>query len=98
MIDLSLQHELVRILEEEILGLLVAEAVGLALVLGVDRAVGLDVLAERKAHHALVVELTLRGGDRHSGEGKSRNGGQRDGNSRHPWVLTGSGLDGLVCD
>src|SRR5262249_37230545 len=36
---------------------LVAEAIGLAVIDGVDRAVGLDVFAERKAHHALTAEL-----------------------------------------
>jgi hypothetical protein len=42
-----------RILHEVRLGLLIAEAIGLALVLGIHRAVGLDLLVQSEAFRIL---------------------------------------------
>src|SRR5262245_49670908 len=61
---MRLEQELVRLLEEKLLRRLVAEAIGPAAIDGRDRAIGLDVLAERKPHHALAVELGIRRGRR----------------------------------
>jgi hypothetical protein len=60
--NLGFQQELVGLLEEELLGRLVAEAIGAAGIDRVDRAIGLDLLAEREPHYAVIVELALRGG------------------------------------
>jgi hypothetical protein len=60
-VDLRLEQELLGLLEEQRLGRLVAEAIGLALVDGVDRAIGLDVLAEREPHHAFAAVLAFGG-------------------------------------
>jgi hypothetical protein len=61
---MRLEQELVGLLEEELLRRLVAEAIGPAAIDRRDRAIGLDVLAERKPHHALAVELGIGSGRR----------------------------------
>src|SRR5262245_35088724 len=61
---MRLEQELVGLLEEELLRRLVAEAIGPAAIDGRDRAIGLDVLAEREPHHALAVELGIGSGRR----------------------------------
>jgi hypothetical protein len=58
-VDVRLDQEIVGPLEKQRLRRLVAEAIGPALVDDVHRAIGLDVLAERKAHHALPAEFAL---------------------------------------
>src|SRR5262245_53436547 len=59
---MRLEQELVGLLEEELLRRLVAEAIGPAAVDGRDRAIGLDILAEGKPHHALAVEFGIGSG------------------------------------
>src|SRR4029450_2090529 len=55
-VDMRLEQELVGLLEEELLRRLIAEAIGPAAIDGRDRAIGLDVLAEGKPHHAVAIE------------------------------------------
>src|SRR5262245_12745075 len=55
---MRLEQEFVGLLEEELLRRLVAEAIGPTAIDGRDRAIGLDVLAEGKPHHALAVEFS----------------------------------------
>jgi hypothetical protein len=78
---LRLEQELARLLEEKVPRRLVAETIGLAVIDGVDRAVGLDVLAESKAHHALAAELTVGGNGRSHAQGE--HGAGKSAEKRH---------------
>src|SRR5581483_8123664 len=76
-IDLRLNQEFLGLLEEQLLRRLVAEAIGLAVIDGIDRAVGLDVLAEREPHHAFAAELAF-GGERRACAKPQEHGGEKD--------------------
>src|SRR5581483_12362033 len=76
-VDLRLGEEFLGLLQEQLLRRLVAEAIGLAVIDGVDRAVGLDVLAEREPHHAFVAELAF-GRERGAGAEAEERGGGKD--------------------
>ena len=56
MVDIGLQQKVVGALEEERPRRLVPETIFRAVVDGMDRTVGVDVFAERKAHDAIAAE------------------------------------------
>src|SRR6478736_3580984 len=86
---LRLGHIALRVLHKHRLGVLIAEAIGLAVDHGVDRAIRLDVLPKSEALGTHVVELAGRGqSSRRQTKHKSACKGGRDVTSNHcfsPW-------------
>src|SRR6478672_5960412 len=83
-IGLRLGEVALRVLHEQRLGHLIAEAIGLAIERRVDGAIGLYVLAECKALRAHIVKLAG-GGERCAGDAEQKGAGEcrQNGGSRH---------------
>ena len=83
-VSLRLSHIARRVCHELGHGLLAAEAIGLALKLGIDGAIGLYVLTEGEAHRTHVAVLAGQCHSRrcHTKQESARNGG-RDVRSYH---------------
>jgi len=72
---LRLGEVALRVLHEQRLGRLIAEAIGLAIERRVDGAIGLYVLAECKALRAHIVKLAG-GGERFAGDAEQQGAGE----------------------
>ena len=72
--DVRLEEELLGLFEEQLARRLIAEAIGLAGIDRAHRAVGLDLLAQGKPHHAFAAELSFGrpGGAHRRGEAEDK--------------------------